>query len=141
MIAGKGITLYELCVSEDCYRECPENAECRDGRCQCFPGFALGPYNECYEGKPFFFLLFMQTLNGEKMGCKIYSIELFCCCLIHEIRRRLCFVKLLITKVNASRRHLKAFMHDFNFKSSRKLLSFFFTKLTVKYSWWTLWHE
>ena len=74
----------------------------------------------------FFFLLLMQTLNGEKSRCKIYSIELFCCCPIHEIRRRLCFVKLLITKVNANRRHLKPFMHDFNFNSSRKLLSLFF---------------
>ena len=53
----------------------------------------------------FFFLLFMQKLNGEESGCKIYSIELFCCCPIHEIRSRLCF--------------------DFNFKPSRKLLSFF----------------
>ncbi|XP_044176626.1 fibrillin-2-like isoform X1 [Acropora millepora] len=40
---------------EDCYGECPENAECRDGRCQCFAGFALGPYNECYE-ESFFFI-------------------------------------------------------------------------------------
>ena len=29
----------------------------------------------------------------KKTGCKIYSIQLFCCCPIHEIRRRLYFVK------------------------------------------------
>lgn len=51
-------TVSELWFSEECYDECPENSRCRNGRCQCLPGFAFGPYKECYEGKVFVILAF-----------------------------------------------------------------------------------
>ncbi|XP_067055191.1 adhesion G protein-coupled receptor E1-like [Acropora muricata] len=45
---------------EQCFDECPENSECRDGRCQCLPGFALGPYRHCYEDS----FLFTRDSSG-----------------------------------------------------------------------------
>ena len=31
--------------------DCPANSKCIDGSCFCLPGYAFGPYRECYEGK------------------------------------------------------------------------------------------
>ncbi|XP_068756012.1 adhesion G protein-coupled receptor E1-like [Montipora capricornis] len=45
---------------EVCYGGCPENSECRNGRCHCLPGYAIGPYRGCYEQE----LLFIEENSG-----------------------------------------------------------------------------
>ncbi|XP_068753895.1 uncharacterized protein [Montipora capricornis] len=39
---------------EQCSEDCPENSECRNGKCHCLPGYAFGPYRECYAEEDFF---------------------------------------------------------------------------------------
>ncbi|XP_068753897.1 latent-transforming growth factor beta-binding protein 1-like isoform X2 [Montipora capricornis] len=47
---------------EQCYEDCPEKSECKNGICRCLPGYAFGPFRECYKDD-----FFVATGSGKSV--------------------------------------------------------------------------